>query len=213
MYPVFLKLRGRSVLVVGAGNVAASKLGPLLRAGARVDVVALSVSRAVRDLAAAGALTLHERAFEGSDVDGRLLVVAATNDHEVNALVRRSCMARGVLINAVDDPENCDFYVPAVVDRGQVQVAISTQGASPALVRILREEVERVLHPSIGRCAEVMAAARERIRAMVPDFEGRRAANDAVARSRVRELLEQGDEAGARAEVESVLAQVAGKQR
>ncbi len=208
LYPLFLKLRGRSVLVVGAGSVAVAKLRGLLGSGAQVTVVATRASEAVQAMAARGALVLYERPFEEQDVAGRLLVVAATNDSEANARIRRCCQARGVLINAVDDPDNCDFFVPAVVDRGAVQVAISTQGASPALVRVLREEIERVLHPTIGRYAELVASARARIRAMVPEFEARRAANEAVVRSRARTLLEQGDEASALAEIEAVLEQL-----
>lgn len=208
LYPLFLKLRGRSVLMVGAGTVAAAKLRGLLGSGARVTVVASHASDTVRALGARGELELHERPFEEADVAGRLLVIAATNDSAINARIRRCCQERGVLLNAVDDPDNCDFFVPGVVDRGAVQVAISTQGASPALVRVLREEIERVLHPSIGRYAELVAAARSRIRALVPDFEGRRAANESVVRSRARMMLEQGDEASAQAEIESVLARL-----
>lgn len=212
LYPLFLKLRGKSVLVVGAGVVAAAKLRGLQRSEARVTVVALRANPEVQGLASRGEIELALRGFAPDDVSGRALVIAATNDRAVNARIRQSCAERGVLINAVDDPDNCDFFVPAVVDRGQVQVAISTQGASPGLARVLREEIERVLHPTIGRYAELMASARAAIRGMTPDAEARRAANEAVLHSKARSLLEQGDEPAAWAEIEAVLAKL-GKQR
>lgn len=206
LYPVFLKLQGRPVLVVGAGSVAAAKIAGLQRCGARISVVATRLGPTVQQLAQARELTAFEREFEDDDVDGQTLVIAATNDPATNGRIRRCCERRRVLVNAVDDPEHCDFFVPAVVDRGAVQVAVSTQGASPALVRVLREQLEQVLEPSIGRFAELVSEARARIRVMFPtDFERRRSANEAVVRSGARELLARGDGSGARGLVESVL--------
>jgi siroheme synthase-like protein len=203
---LFLKLEGHPVLVVGAGTVAAQKIGSLLRCGARVTVVAPHACEAVAAMARRGHIDLRLRAFELGDVDAQRLVIAATSEPHTNEIVMRCGRARRVLVNVVDDPERCDFYVPSVIDRGALQVAVSTQGASPALARTLRKEIERYLHPSLSRYVELVAQARSRIKHLVPGgYEARRVANEAVLASDARRLLEDGDEPGATAAIEAEL--------
>lgn len=145
LFPLFLDLRGRPVLVVGAGTVAAAKLPGLLQAGAAVTVVAPAAVPAIQDLAAGGALTLVPRAFCDADLDGAWLVLAATADAGVNARVAQAAAARRVFTNAVDDPARASAYAGAVVRRGPVVAAISSGGRAPALSRLLRETLEELL--------------------------------------------------------------------
>jgi precorrin-2 dehydrogenase/sirohydrochlorin ferrochelatase len=150
LFPMFLKLSGRLCLVVGAGHVAEPKIESLLRCGARVRVVAPSATAAVREAASAGRLVWEQRAFGISDLDGIFLVVAATSSPELHQLIFREARQAAILCNSVDEPSRCDFYYPAVVRRGPLQIAISTSGNSPSLAQRLRRELEQQFGPAYG---------------------------------------------------------------
>lgn len=154
LYPVFLKLAGRRVVVVGGGNVAASKLDGLLVARADVVVVAPHVLPSIRERA-----TVIEREFAPSDLDGAFWVVAAATP-EVNRLVAEAAEARGLFVNAVDDKVAASAYLGGVVRRGAVEIAISTGGAAPALAGLLREAVEAMLPEDLERWIAVAIATR-----------------------------------------------------
>ena len=126
LLPVFLRLEGRPVLVVGAGTVALAKIESLRAAGAAIAVVAPKTIPRIRELAHQDALVWRQRAFEPTDLDGAFLVIAATNATEVNRTVFEEARLRNIPCNAVDDPPNCDFYFGSVVSRGDLQVAISS---------------------------------------------------------------------------------------
>jgi len=145
---MFLKLEGKRVLVVGAGKVGTPKIEGLLDTSARVHVIALEASADVRGLARAGKVTLEVRPFAFSDLDGAALAVIATASRPLNEAIYREAQARGVLCNVVDDPERCDFYYPAVVRRGDLQIAISTNGQSPSLAQKLRQQLEQQFGPA-----------------------------------------------------------------
>ncbi len=142
LFPVFLKLQGRRVLIVGAGRIAEQKLHGLLDAGARVIVIAEGASATFTELAKEGRMELHLRSFEPADVNGSALVIAATGNPATNQQIFDAASAQNILCNAVDEPERCDFYYPAVVRRGDLQIAISTNGKSPALAQRIRAELE-----------------------------------------------------------------------
>jgi precorrin-2 dehydrogenase / sirohydrochlorin ferrochelatase len=143
LFPMFVKLTGRQCLVVGAGKVGEPKIGGLIETGASVHVVAIAASEQVREWAVAGKIELELRAFSKHDLDGKFLAVAATASPSLNQLVYREAQQRGVLCNVVDVPELCDFYYPAVVRRGDLQIAVSTAGQSPSLARKIRQQLER----------------------------------------------------------------------
>jgi uroporphyrin-III C-methyltransferase/precorrin-2 dehydrogenase/sirohydrochlorin ferrochelatase len=169
LYPVFLKLDGLPVVVVGGGNVAAQKLDGLIAAGARVTVIAPAIRHEVR----VRAVALVERAFQPADLDGARWVVAAATP-EVNREVAAAAAARGLFVNAVDDPRAATAYLGGVVRRGEVEVAISTGGTAPALAGLLREALDAVLPHDLESWIEV--AVRERSvwkRAQVPMTERR----------------------------------------
>jgi precorrin-2 dehydrogenase/sirohydrochlorin ferrochelatase len=147
VFPIMVRLASRKCLVVGAGRVAAAKAAGLLSHGAQVVVVAPTAIAWIREKARLGKLEWCRRPFSPRDVRSAFLVIAATNSAATNHAVFRACQARGVLCNVVDDPEHCDFFYPAVVRRGPLQIAISTAGESPALASRLRRELERQFGP------------------------------------------------------------------
>lgn len=139
LYPLFLELAGRRAVVVGGGRVAERKALALLEAGAAVTVVAPEATPPLAEAARGGRLVWHRRAFEPGDLAGAALVFAATDRREVNAAVAAWARAAGVLCNVADDPAACDFFVPALLRRGDLLIAVSTGGASPAVARRIRE--------------------------------------------------------------------------
>jgi precorrin-2 dehydrogenase / sirohydrochlorin ferrochelatase len=143
LFPAFLNLAGRRCVVVGAGPVAEEKIEGLLGAGAEVRVVAPEATRRIRELARKDKISWNERAFRASDLSGAFLVVAATSSPSLHAQIYGQAQRRRVLCNVVDDPEHCDFYYGSVVRRGELQIAISTGGHSPALAQRLRKKMER----------------------------------------------------------------------
>ena len=163
LFPLFLKLEDRPCLVVGAGTIAASKISSLLEAGARVTVVAPGASDELQKLAAEGKCRWLAREFEVGDLVGVFLVIAATSDSAVNRAVFLEAQRLGILCNAVDDPPNCDFYFPAVVRRGDLQIAISTSGQSPALAQRLRRELEEAFDESAGDWVRFVGELRREI--------------------------------------------------
>jgi precorrin-2 dehydrogenase/sirohydrochlorin ferrochelatase len=143
LFPMFLKLEGKRCLVVGAGKVAEVKIGGLIDTGARVHVIALQAAAAVHEWARDGKITLELRAFTPEDLDAAFLAVVATASPSLNEFIYREAERRRVLCNVVDVPEFCDFYYPAVVRRGDLQIAISTSGQSPSLAQRIRQQLER----------------------------------------------------------------------
>jgi len=169
VFPIMVRLQGRKCLVVGAGRVAAAKAAGLLSHGAEVVVVAPKAVAWIREKARSGKLVWRSRAFLSRDVRGAFLVVAATDSAASNGAVFRACRARRVLCNVVDDPERCDFFYPAVVRRGPLQIAISTSGNSPALAARLRKELERQFPPEWGPFVEHIGKLRKQfLRAGMP---------------------------------------------
>lgn len=161
LFPAFLDVRGRRCLLVGAGAIAGQKVAGLLSAGATLHVVSPQAIVGIQKLAEAGRLVWIPRAFLPSDLDGVFLVVAATADAAINRAVFKEADSRKVLCNAVDDPDHCHFYYPAVVRRGDLQIAISTAGRSPALAQRLRVELEAQFGAEYGPWLEWLGTVRQ----------------------------------------------------
>jgi precorrin-2 dehydrogenase/sirohydrochlorin ferrochelatase len=174
MFPIFLKLDGRRCLVVGAGKVAEGKIRGLIEARASIEVVAPEAVWQLKKWAWEGVVGWKARVFQPSDLDQVSLVIAATSVPEVNREVFKQARLRNVLCNAVDDPENCDFYYPAVVNRGDLQIAISTGGRSPALAQRLRQELEEQFGAEYESWVAELGKAREELTAQVLDIEARK---------------------------------------
>ena len=165
MFPMFVKLEGRRCLVVGAGTVAEGKIRSLLDAGASVQVVAPQAVMHIQKWAWEGTIGWSARGFQSHDLDGAFLVITATSSPDVNARVFKEAREKKVLCNSVDDPENCDFYYPAVVRRGDLQIAISTNGRSPALAQRLRQELEEQFGPEYEAWVKELGEARDQLTA------------------------------------------------
>ena len=163
LFPIFLKLEGRQVLVVGAGNVGESKIAGLLDTGARIRVVAQEASIAVREWAAEGRINLELRAFTSSDLDGAFLAVVATSSRTLNEHIYSEAQQRGILCNVVDVPDLCDFYYPAVVRRGDLQIAVSTAGQSPSLAQKIRLQLEKQFGPAYAAWVAELGETRKLI--------------------------------------------------
>jgi len=179
---MFLKLDGRACVVVGAGTIAVPKIESLLRAGARVTVVAPEALPHAEAWAREGRLAWIAREFVDGDLAGALLVVAATNQKAVNHAVSEAARMRGVLCNSVDDPPDCDFYYPSVVERGDLQIAVSTGGKSPALAQRLREELNSLLAEDAGAWLDALGELRVKALAALPVGEERKQMLHALAR-------------------------------
>jgi len=174
LFPIFLKLTGRPCIVIGAGNLAESKIESLQAANARITVIAPAASERIASLAASGEVTWHQREYATGDLAGQFLVVAATNVHAVNRAVFAEAESADILINAVDDPPFCDFYFPSVVRRGDLQIAISTSGESPALAQRLRKEINALLPLDTGDWLAELGNLRREVLQMEPLNEARK---------------------------------------
>ncbi len=174
LFPMFLKLSDRPCLVVGAGAVAESKIASLLEAGGRVRAVAPEATPQVRSWAESDAIEWRQRPFRPDDLDGMFLVVAATSSTELHQRIFEEAIRRGVLCNIVDVPALCDFYYPSVVQRGSLQIAISTAGLSPALAQRLRKQLEDQFGPEYEEWLMQLGDARDKLYSAKMDPEERK---------------------------------------
>src|ERR1700730_4338942 len=165
LFPIFVKLRDRLVVVVGGGSIAAGKIPGLLQAGSRVRVVAPQINAQIAAWEHSGELEWASKEFEPGDLQDAHLVIAATSAPGVNAAVFQEAEARGIFCNAVDDIANCRFYYGAIVQRGDLQIAISTNGKSPALAQRLRKELEQQYPDEYASWLDSLGDAREKVRA------------------------------------------------
>jgi len=208
-YLVNLTLAGQPALVVGAGTIAARKIESLLDAGAVVTVVAPRVSDEVARMAADGRIVLDRRRYAPGDARSARLVVAATDDEEVNASISREATAAGVLVNVVDRPALCTFTIPAVVRRGALTLAVATEGQCPACARAIREELEARYGPAYDAALRLLGRARARLRAAGWDSPAVQAALVDLWRADIVDCVRRGDEARIRELLESRLGELA----
>ena len=198
LFPLFVKLEGRRCLVVGAGAIAESKISGLVDTGAQVRVVAPKATTKVWSWARAGKIEWQRRGFESADLDGAFLVVAATSSTQVQEQIFVEAQRRGVLCNIVDVPHLCDFYYPAVMRRGALQIAISTTGQSPALAQRLRKELERQFGPEYEEWLKAIGEARGRIRGKSLNAEKRKRLLHEMASEKAFESFRKGKKPAAR---------------
>ncbi len=203
--PVFLNLKENPCLVVGGGDVAARKVSALLKAHARVTVVAPELCDRLQAELESGNISWYQRAFEASDLDDCVLVYAATNDEQVNIEVSQLARERHLPVNVADNPPLCSFIMPSIIDRSPVQIAISTGGASPVLARLLRTRLETLIPGAYGRMAEIMAGYRQRVQEKFDHINQRRRFWEDVLQGPVAEMLMAGQEKAALETLEKIL--------
>ena len=189
LFPIYLKLEGRAALVVGGGALAEAKVWALLEAGAEVRVVATEVSAPIRAWADAGRIKWIEREFFATDAADVVLVFAATGKRKADRTVAELARRFRVPVNAVDDPDFCDFYMPAIVRRGDLQIAISTNGLSPALAQQIRQRLEQEFSDDWTRRVSELGERRRQIIASTEAGPQRTEQLQQIAREVMEELL------------------------
>jgi len=186
---MFVKLDGRDVLVVGAGRVGEPKIRGLLSTGAKIRVVAREAGEAVREWARNDEIILEARDFIPTDLDNVFLVVVATSSPDLNEQIYREAQSRRILCNVVDVPERCDFYYPAVVQRGHLQIAISTSGQSPSLAQRIRQQLERQFGPGYAHWVAALGETRRKVLASSLNPERKRDLLQSLASAEAFEAL------------------------
>jgi precorrin-2 dehydrogenase len=192
-YPAILDLAGRACVVVGAGKVGEGKIRALLNAGARVKVVSLEATEQVRSWAEQGKLELHQRSYESGDLEGCFLVIAATERRETNVQVSGDAERRQMLCNVVDVPELCNFILPSIMRKGDLAIAVSTAGASPALARKIRLELEQRYGPEYAVALELLGSLREELKQRYPDPKDRKILFERIVYSDLLDLVRADD--------------------
>ena len=204
-FPVFMKLRGRACVVVGGGEVALRKVGMLLKAEAEVTVVAPELNEAMAELRAERRITHVPERFAPLQIDGAWLVIAATDDEQINRWVSEAAQLRNIPVNVVDAPALCTFVVPSVVDRSPIVIAISSGGKAPVLARMLRARLETLIPATYGRLAALAAEFREAVKARFSTMQQRRMFWEDVFQGAIAEQVLSGQEESARAALKDAL--------
>lgn len=207
-YPIFALIDGKPCLVVGGGAVGERKVLDLLTAGAKVTVVSQTLTLTLEKLVVQGEIRYLEGVFTPDHLEGMVLVIGATDDPQVNIWVSNAAQERGIWVNIVDAPELCTFIVPAQVRRGDLTVAISTGGASPALARRLREDLERRFGPEYGPYLVLLQEVRERVLAARRGHPGNAALFLRLVDSPLQKALARNDRKEARRILEEILGEV-----
>lgn len=201
LLPLFMNVRGSSCLVVGGGEVAARKSSLLLEAGAAITVVSPELCPVFQQWQNDGAVNHLERDFADQDLDDKTLVIAATDDHDVNKRVSELARAKNIPVNVVDNPALCSFVMPSIIDRSPVQIAISTGGASPVLARLLRAKLESTIPAAYGQLAALVERFRTPVKNRFPTVNARRGFWESVLQGQVAELVFAGKEQQAEQEL------------
>jgi siroheme synthase-like protein len=192
-YPAILDVAGRDAVVVGAGKVGEGKVRGLLNADANVKVISLTATDQVREWASAGRIKLEERTYESSDLDGAFLVIAATQDNDTNVRVFEDAEARQMLCNVVDVTHLCNFILPSIVRHGDLAIAVSTGGASPAMARRIRISLEQCYGDEYAVALELLGSLREELKAMYPEPDDRKVLFERMVYSDFMDLVRAGD--------------------
>lgn len=205
--PLFAELKDRPVLVIGAGDIAARKIMLLRRAGARVRLVAREIAPEIAEQVESGDITVLAEEFDEAQIDTVFLVVAATDDAELNQRVFAAADARQRLVNVVDNPPLCSFIFPSIVDRSPLMVAISSSGSAPVLARLLREKIEALLPTNLGRMAQAASYWRHHLQTRLTSVAERRRFWERVFTGRFASQMLAGNEAAAQQALEDELNQ------
>jgi len=193
-FPIFLKLQNRPCLVVGGGDVATRKTEQLLKANAKVTVIALKISVALNKLVENKQITFLEKGYEKTDLELMELVIAATNDNKLNNKIAEQAKSKKIMVNVVDNADAGTFIMPSVIDRNPVMIAVSTGGASPVLARLLRARLETLIPANYGKLASLISRFRETVKGKFPSIKERRRFWEQLLQGPVAELLYAGQD-------------------
>jgi precorrin-2 dehydrogenase / sirohydrochlorin ferrochelatase len=196
-YPIYIDIENRDVVIIGGGNVCARKAETMMKYGARVTIVSPEFTGEIEQWAREGCLALKRKTYDHSDLDGANIVIASTDDTSVNEQIAADCRARRIPVNVVDVTPLCEFIVPAIVERGSIQIAVSTGGKSPAVARTLKEDLQRMIGPEYAEMNDVLGTLRDGAKAVLPTDVDRKRFFDGIIAAGVLELLRSGRRAEA----------------
>jgi siroheme synthase-like protein len=191
-YPIFLDIEDRDVVIIGGGPVCERKAETMMKYGARVTVIAPEFTDQIAQWAAAGALKIRQKKYEPSDLDGASIVIASTDDEDVNTRVASDCRQRRIPVNVVDVTHLCEFIVPAIVEQGSIQLAVSTGGKSPALARTLKEDLQKFVGPEYAEVNDLLGTLRPSAKKILPTDIDRKRFFDGIIALGVVDMVRQG---------------------
>lgn len=193
LYPIFLNLKDKKCLVVGGGKVAERKVNALARCGAKIHVVSPQLTSGLQDMVNRRLVMYRRGIYQTSDLEDTFLVISATNNDATNHAVANDCMKRNIVVNVVDDPPRCSFFVPSVVHRGPLKLAISTGGSSPRLAKLIRKRLERDFGPVFAEFTEFLSTVRKQMQVQVADPNKREQILKNLVDETTFELVKHGD--------------------
>jgi len=211
LLPIFLKLKNQPCLVVGGGEVASRKVLMLLKAGASVTVVAPEICAQLKQHLSKDEFVFKQSEFSPEDIQNQCLVIAATNQEEVNRTISKEADARNIFVNVVDSPELCSFTMPSIIDRSPIIVAVSSGGASPVLARLLRARLETLIPASYGRLAALVQTFRDQVKQRFKTSVERRRFWERILQGPIAEMMFAGQDKQARLSLESAVVEGADK--
>lgn len=191
-YPIFLDIEGRNVVIVGGGNVCARKAETMMAYGARVTVISPAFTDEIEKWAREGSLQIRRKKYDESDLDGANLVIASTDDEAVNTRVATDCRSRRIPVNVVDVTRLCEFIVPAIIEKGSIQIAVSTGGKSPALARTLKEDLQRAIGPEYDEVNQLLGSLRDGAKKKLPTDRDRKRFFDSLIEKGILGMLRDG---------------------
>jgi siroheme synthase-like protein len=197
-YPIYLDIENRDVIIIGGGNVCARKAETMMKYGARVTVVSPEFTDEIEEWARDGKLNIRRKRYEESDVAGANIVIASTDDQGVNEQIAADCRRRRIPVNVVDVTPLCEFIVPAIIEKGSVQIAVSTGGKSPALARTLKEDLQRLVGPEYTEVNDLLGTLRDDAKRVLPTDIDRKKFFDGIIARGILEMLREGRRAEAR---------------
>lgn len=191
-YPIFIDVEDREVVIIGGGNVCARKAETMMRYGAKVTVVSPEFTDEIEARARDGRIRIQRKEYEESDLEGASIVIASTDDECVNGRIARDCRRRRIPVNVVDVTHLCEFIVPAIVEKGSIQLAVSTGGKSPALARTLKEDLQRLVGPEYVEINDLLGELRPSAKKVLPTDADRKRFFDGILARGVLQMLREG---------------------
>jgi precorrin-2 dehydrogenase / sirohydrochlorin ferrochelatase len=191
-YPIYIDIEDRDVVIIGGGNVCARKAETMMKYGARVTIVSPDFTEEIEQWAAEGKLALKRKHYEDADLEGANIVIASTDHQSVNEQIAADCRRRRIPVNVVDVTPLCEFIVPAIIEKGSIQIAVSTGGKSPAVARTLKEDLQRTIGPEYAEANDVLGTLREGAKAVLPTDVDRKRFFDGIIARGILELLRNG---------------------
>jgi precorrin-2 dehydrogenase/sirohydrochlorin ferrochelatase len=207
-YPVLLDIRHKKCLIVGGGSVGSRKAASLLACGAEVTVVSPLISDTLRNQMTKNNLVILERSFQASDLDGMFLVIGATDDEVLNQEISAEAHRRNILCNIADRPKVCNFILPSIIQRGDLLIAISTSGQSPAFARKVRQDLEKQFGPEYEAFLKVMGAIRQHLLAQAHAPEAHKPIFEKLIQADLLHLIQKKQYAAANALIEDATGEV-----